>query len=203
MKKPNEKEKPNFHIKSFMFELGLSPNEVLVYALIYSFTKGAIGVYYGAREYIANAVGISARTVTRIYKKLYGLGLLEKYESPDGKIKGICARLPVKKSEAAYPCCEKGKNYAFPLPPSPQKTIRDIEEDLPRFTEKFAPLEIHKCDCVLITAEQYKALRRLVPNDVLYSYLRRFDRYLMNRTSPSPRSHYQVIKRWIEEDLSP
>ena len=184
----------NFHIHSFIIEMGLSANETLIYAFLYSFTKGKCGVYYGTHKYLANTLNIATRTVERIIKKLREKGLIEKYKSEDGQISGIRAVVPKKKEkESVLP---KTKN----LP----KTSLEIEETLPDIEEKYAPVEIPGIETLSISRAQYEKLRELVPSDVLYGYARRFDRYMYKRLEgmlPSPRSHYKVLKAWIEEDL--
>lgn len=84
------------------------------------------------------------------------------------------------------------------------KSSYEIEETLTYIDEKYAPVEIPGIELLAISSEQYKKLRELVPSDVLYGYARRFDRYMYKRLEgmlPTPRSHYKVIKAWIEEDF--
>ncbi len=204
MKKTEITKNTNYHVHDFMLELGLSSNELLVYALIYSFTKGAIGVFYGSQEYVANVVGISRRTVARIYKKLYLFKLIEKYESKEEKVKGIRALLPKKPAIKEKLYANDLDEDILPEIKREPKTIREIEQSLPQRCEKYALINIPTCDSVMLTENQYKRLRALVRDDVLYGYARRFQRYLDNRLKgmlPTPRSHYKVIKAWIEEDL--
>ena len=200
----------NYHVHDFMFELGLSPNEVLVYALIYSFTKGKTGVYYGSQKYVASVIGISTRTVIRIYKKLFLLKLIEKCESSTVFKKGIRAVLPKTVFANSNPSPNSKTTESLeerPLPKisRPPKTAAQIECAIPSGNDKFALIDIPNCDAVALTEHQYRKLRELVGNDVLYAYTRRFQRYLEDRLKtmqPSPRSHYKLIKSWIEEDFS-
>ena len=124
--KKNEKTTPNYHVHSFMLELGLTTSELMVYAFIYSFSKGEPGVYYGTQRYLATTIGISERTVLRVYKKLYQLKLIEKYESEDGKIKGIRALVPQKKEETLLPEIIKTPKSSY-----------EIEETLTYIDEKY------------------------------------------------------------------
>ena len=78
-----------YHIHRFMRELGLSGNELYVYALIYSYTSGEVGMYYGKRQYFADTLGISLRTLSRMLSSLFARGYIEKTVSPDGLYKGI------------------------------------------------------------------------------------------------------------------
>ena len=193
----------NYHIHSFMTELPLTGNELLTYAIIYSFTKGEHGVYYGSQQYLAEILGVSRRTVARIYKKLFELGLIEKYESKTKRVKGI--RALVLKAETS----ERDNDGETPeaiLPPKKKspKTVEEIEESLYDIEEKFTPVVIPGIEILMISEQQYRKLRELVSSDVLYGYARRFDKYMYKRMEgmlPTPRSHYKVLKAWIEEDF--
>jgi DNA-binding MarR family transcriptional regulator len=199
MEKTPKKQTLNYHVHDFMTELGLSPNELIVYAIIYSFTKGENGVFYGSQSYIAEAAGISLRTVIRVYKKLYSLNLIEKYASKEYKRRGIRAIEPSLKKDA------ETDEYELPEIKKSPKTSAEIEDALPYIDEKYKFIEIPNIETLSITAEQYKKLRELVSADTLYGYARRFDKYMYKRlgsATPGPRSHYQILKKWIEEDLS-
>jgi predicted DNA-binding transcriptional regulator len=180
--------------------MGLNANETLVYAFLYSFTQGKTGVYYGTQKYISNTLNIAMRTVERVLKNLREKGLIENYVSDDGKIKGIRTRMPAQDIEDF----EEEEEIMLPKVRKTPKTSNEIEENLPYIEEKFAPIEMPGIETLFLTEKQYEKLRELVPNDVLYGYARRFDRYMLKRVGsvlPAPRSHYKLIKQWIEEDL--
>ena len=59
-------------------KLNLSGNELLVYALIYSFARGEKKEFYGSAEYIAARLNIGLRTVMYSLKKLTENGLIKK-----------------------------------------------------------------------------------------------------------------------------
>ena len=200
MNEKTKKKNTNYHVHDFMLELSLSTNELAVYAIIYSFTKGQIGVFYGSQEYLANLIGISRRTVIRIYKKLTLMHLIEKINSKEENKRGVRALMP-KPTEAS----RKDESPVLPEIKKTPKTSSEIEESMPYIEEKFAPIEIPNIETLNISREQYMKLRELVPPDVLYGYARRFDKYMYKRLEgmlPSPRSHYKILKKWIEEDYS-
>lgn len=68
----------SFMIHSFMIrELGLCGCELIVFAIIYSFTRGA-GFFYGTQRYLVDTSGNSVSTVRRALAMLYEKGYIEK-----------------------------------------------------------------------------------------------------------------------------
>ena len=66
----------SFKIYSFMYgELGLSGRHLIIYALIYSYTKGG-GMCYASRRHLAEIAGISAKYVSATIKELVEKGLV-------------------------------------------------------------------------------------------------------------------------------
>lgn len=80
---------PEYHIHSFMYNLGLKPAAFLVYATLYSFTIGERGLYHGSQRYLAETLNMTVRSYQNIIKELESKGLIERCESEDGKYKGI------------------------------------------------------------------------------------------------------------------
>lgn len=81
--------KTEYHIHRFMYELGIKGSALIVYAALYSFSMGERGLYHGSQTYLAESVGVSVRTVQNALKRLFSLSLIERYESEDGRYKGI------------------------------------------------------------------------------------------------------------------
>jgi len=82
----------NHYIIEFfwMTKLGLTPNELRVYALIYSYSQDGQGSYYGAISYIQKRLSIKARsTVFQILKSLKEKKLIERKESMFNNLKSI------------------------------------------------------------------------------------------------------------------
>lgn len=78
-----------YTIKPFMRELGIKNSTLTVYALLYAFTKGKAGMYYGRRRYLYETAMICQRTCERAIAELFSKGLIEHCESADGRYKGI------------------------------------------------------------------------------------------------------------------
>lgn len=71
----------SFIIYGFMTgRLGLRMNELCIFAMIYSFTCGRGGFYYGTQGYLADACGTSLSTVKRALDALIEKGYIERCE---------------------------------------------------------------------------------------------------------------------------
>lgn len=70
----------NFSIYDFMIYLGLTPSELLVYALIYSYSLTEDGVFFGSLGYISERTGVARRTVNAAVAKLLKKGFIENTE---------------------------------------------------------------------------------------------------------------------------
>lgn len=68
-------------IQSWMrSELGLTGNELLVFALIYGFSQDTESVFKGSLKYVADWVGCSRQTAITVLKKLVARRLIERIE---------------------------------------------------------------------------------------------------------------------------
>ena len=66
-------------IHGFMFKkLGLSGTELITFSIIYSFTYGGVGFFFGTQQYISELGGISQSSVKRAVKKLLARGYIER-----------------------------------------------------------------------------------------------------------------------------
>ena len=197
-----------FTIYGFMRQLKLSNNEMMVYALLYSYTLGEYGMYFGSQERIAKALNISVRTVARAYRRLYDLGYIIKVEE-DGR-RGV--KCTVHKDSK-----KKAKEEAS-APQSRDDSITECEcecDDLDEFnaeffstfheSPKYRVVDLGREGFVHMTLAQYRELRKLVEEDVLMGYFNKLEKMLWdgrNDSIPGPHSHYKTLKKWINEDFS-
>ena len=72
-----------------MRALGLSGNDLMVYALIYGFSQNGQGCYYGSLPYICEICGISRRTAIYILNDLVEKNLLNKTEVITNGVKRV------------------------------------------------------------------------------------------------------------------
>ena len=74
-------------VYDFMVQrLRLSGSELLVFAAVYSFSKGAEGEFFGTLSYLSKRTGISVRSITRVIGTLVQKGLIIK---SDGRFKNF------------------------------------------------------------------------------------------------------------------
>lgn len=88
-------------ITDWMRELGLTGNDLLVYAAIHGYSQEGEGCYSGSASYLGDVCGLARETVTRILKRLTDAGHLRKveifkngvkycaYQTSDGKSQGV------------------------------------------------------------------------------------------------------------------
>ena len=217
-----------FIIYDFMVTKGLSGVKLLIYALIYSYTIGTYGLYFGSKEHLAETVGSTTRTVYNLLKSLIKEGLLEKYS--DGKREGYrCVIGKIHDLELTNedevisddPESLNSEENAFLselLKMDTEDTAafsEDEEDGIPVYEKlallapknpKFKLVEFERFEYLTLSEVQYRELLRLVTSDVLWIYFTRFNNMIKNNIKEgkkSPRSHFKVIKQWILEDLSP
>lgn len=72
-----------------MRALGLSGNDLMVFALIYGFSQDGQGCFYGSLNYICETCGISRRTAIYILNDLVERGFLMKEETIQNGVKRV------------------------------------------------------------------------------------------------------------------
>ena len=223
--------KIEYHIKKFMYSLGIKGNALLVYAAIYSFTIGERGLFHGSQKYLADGLGVCVRTIQNAEKKLFSLGLIERYATEDGRYTGVRSVM-----EKTLPPREDKKEEKLTPSPCEDRGAGEMREKTPidlvyeRIAERRlagAPdhekntfmmmqryeksgdnrrfMSFGKRGGVIMTAPQYRRLLEMLPTEELMAYFVKLEDMLLendkNGRKP-PHSHYKLIKKWIEEDLS-
>ncbi len=210
-----------FYIHDFMSELGLSGAMLSVYALIYSFSVGAYGLFYGSQEYIANTLGVSTKTVQRTLKGLRERGLIEKCEL-DGKRGYRTVECFYKKEEPtelltantdallyendeydSEKCHEEFEDNHGNVINERTESFKESYEKCHRYCRpKYEKLSFGRHGLVGLTREQYDGLRRLIDLETLNVYISRYEQMAEKKfenRKPLPKNEYRVIKKWIEE----
>ena len=190
-------------IHSFMLGLGFKGSELAIYAVLYSYTKGEKGLFYGSQKTLAEQTSLSERTVSRALKSFYERNLIEKCEI-DGK-KGIR-------------CVERKLNPVKTTVVNEESEIKDsqytTEELLKRFygyrleyaiKPKIERLYLLDGE-VIMSVEQLHHLASLIALDDLYVYMKKIEiikkRNDRDNYFVTPHNHYKLIRNWIREDNS-
>lgn len=105
-----------FVVQGFMHKkLGLSGNDLIVYAIIYGFSQDGESLYRGGTKYITDNAGISKRAVYDVFSRLVDKGLIERVETVVNGIKFVNykAKLPLPDdAKSALPHAESAQPYA-------------------------------------------------------------------------------------------
>ncbi len=193
-------------------ELGLSGTELLVYALIYSFTVS--GSYSRCSQgYIAERVGAGYSTVRRLLdgliKKKYIIKLPSKSNKPP-HFKAVMnpdntrdAQIKAQNEQAG---CSK---WADGLPEMSTNN-KEIKKEITTtstihsaYGERKVPfMELETAQNVKLTMHQYVTLMmRLGVTTALY-YIRRLERCIVSKPEMYFKSHFETILKWYDEDTS-
>lgn len=192
----------SYCIHSFMSEkMGLGGGELLVFAIIYSFTKGEKGIFYGTQNYLSRVSGTSQSTVKRALARLLEKGYIEKccVGERDGYRAIYIEGAEDCEDTEAPPNDEENK---LPRPSVMRSLDIDIRSKIkPEKRPKYEFHPVGRRGYVTMTAEQYKRLLKLVTSDVLTAYISRLEK-LIEDNGYKTFSPYKTIKRWIYEDAS-
>ena len=130
-----------------MRALGLSGNDLMVFALIYGFSQDGQGCFYGSLPYICETCGISRRTAIYILNDLVERGFLLKNETIQNGAKRVLYQVNRGSAEIA-PVVQKLHRGSAEIAPnniidniSPTEIIINKEKDV-RFDFKKSLLEI-------------------------------------------------------------
>jgi hypothetical protein len=197
-------EKMSYTIHSFMSEgMGLGGGELLIYAIIYSFTKGEGGVFFGTQNYLARASGLSVSTVKRAISGLVNKGYIER--KLVGKKEGYCSIEPTGLDRWELDAEGPPNDAERKIP-----TAKELGEESIDLRDELAgkagrpKYEFHcvgMAGLVCMTAEQYKRLLSLVGSETLSGYIRRLE-LLIEKQGYKTFNPYKTIKRWIFEDAA-
>lgn len=98
--------------KWMVTDLHLSGNDLVVYAIIYSFCERG-NLYVGSREFLAHEAGATKRTIDYTLKRLLEMGVIEKVEFGFKCVKQpltMCAKIAQKSAKIA--CAKIAQNSA-------------------------------------------------------------------------------------------
>lgn len=211
-------------IHQFMIDdMGLSGVALLVYALIYSFSRQR-KIYYGTREYLSKRTGASVSAVDRALTKLCSLGFIRKikgsgntnslYAPTDKKLYTQAQNEPSGEADTSTHCqrfeCDesafcvgevgvltaKEKEKKKNITTTATATDKDGENSLSPSLFRFFGAE----GLVMMTEEQYSNLCSLLGDKTAETYVCRVEAFLLSNPSAYLKNHYKTILDWVKED---
>ena len=210
----------NYSVHTFMTEgMKLSGTRLLVYALIYSFSRH--GEFSGSRRYIASATGATLRTVDRAIDFLLERGYIacgdelgrQTYKA-DVELadswRERCAKesKKVRKNDSCQndtPPVSKCRAEEDKMTPNNQEIIKNINclssssrTRKPKYNVKSYGREGY----VSLSEEQYEYLCTLIDEELLHVYIRKLEMYISEKLDHPVRSHFKTLLRFIEEDFA-
>lgn len=85
-------------IQGWMVESGLlERNELLIYAIIYSYSQGGQGIYYGRKSYLMKWTGYKIRQVRNILLNLENKNLIKREKIIKSGVEYVCYSIVVDK----------------------------------------------------------------------------------------------------------
>lgn len=110
-----------------MTALGLSANSLLCYALIYGYSQGGNGGYWGTRIALAEALNISRRAATDVLDRLEAAGHLKKQNIVIDGVQRCLYRAVVPEEVASKPKKNTPKDTARPAQRFTPPTLDEVQ----------------------------------------------------------------------------
>lgn len=190
-----------FVIHTFMLDIGLKKSELVVYALLYSYTRGSVGLFYGAQSTLAEQTRLSLKTISRILKTLRERKLIENVVIDEKK--GIrCCEVSKKDSEGRKPI-RRYEQSGY----STEHLLKVLKGELVEMPDNVENKIVRLFwGSVRMSLEQLHKLATLVSDSDLFMYMTKIMRIQGKNEKydlgPGPRNHYKLIRKWIKEDFS-
>lgn len=126
-------------------DLDLKGGDLLVYALVYSFSHDSQGCFFGTAGYAASATGLARETVARVFRRLTEIGLLKRsdgYHNGTPTVDYIAVRRCDKKSQGGvtknHTGCDE-TSHGAPI-------ISHISEDITGLSEESPDACVPACE---------------------------------------------------------
>lgn len=169
----------HFTITSDMREkLGLTGNELLIYAVIAGYSANGQGCYYGNQDYLSELTGTTRRTVNKVLQDLVDRGLIVKVGQWSNKDNRTCHYEVAGMCEKNSHICEKNLHTMGEKSSHTQEPYQDKEEKYinNKYNNKYI-LYLLDCGCSEESIDDWLAARKAkhsVPvNQSVINYLER------------------------------
>ena len=179
-----------------MMDLGLRGSILLVYALVYGFSKDGDSDFHGSLAYVSDRCGITRSQASRLLNELVRDGLLAKKEM-DGRLHYSCCA-------DATECCVDTTPSCVDATPSYNKEEKKEKENIDKnnITPPVSPLDAKLLygDRVRLTVHEYGKLVEEYGEDDTKRLVSILDDYLVNHPKKYV-SHYRAILSWCVNTL--
>ena len=222
-------DKSYFTISGFMLNrLGLKGGELLVYALIHSFSIRTGTEFYGTREYIREFTGLSINTVDKCIKSLLDKGLIIKMDGisyrksnvytanrdyvideKSGTTVGTAhlgqnvekyAQITVSEISTSQKCALQSPNLGSN---NKEYLTQNNDNDQKRpFGEEIGnmiSMTFGREGFVRMTPNQYANLKSRMGEEMLTAYIRRLELFMKSPQCKFVGNHYKTILKWHKE----
>lgn len=194
-----------FIVFDFMIEeLHLSGVALLVFSLIYSFTRVG-SECYGSLEYISERIGASRASVCRALKELVKKNYIEKRKSRDfGKISYVALyslELQNETEESANCDCQSLK-----MTPNNKENNKENKElttmyhSINKLRANYPEMYFGTEKVVRMTLHKYVNLLRAIGVLETLRYIRVLEGRIISQPTASYKNHYKTIITWARED---
>lgn len=211
-------------------DLKLKSNELLIYAIIYGFSKDGQGCFYGSINYLAETINISKNTVQNILKSLVDKKLITKKDIFRNNVKfceykvnleGIQKNgIPSQKLDEGIPKTDMGytKNCDEGIPKictnskldniiikNNENSIVPVEatpqaEPTTTTTQKEVKHKYGEYNHVLLTDKQYNSLVEKYGKTIIDRYITKIDEWIQLKGKSQYKDFNLAIQQWLKKD---
>ena len=194
----------SFQVKEFMWQrLSLGGAELLIYAIIHSFSEGEGKGFFGSQEFLARIAGVSISTVKRAIARLLESGNIEKLavgNKPCYRCRAINENDEYDNS--AKPIGEAGGGCFSAVRVFKERGINAtsiLSRGAPRAKNEFIP--IGNEGLISMTDAQYRSLLCLIDEETLSAYIRKAE-LLIKNNGYKINNPYKMLRKWIVKDTA-
>lgn len=185
-------------------KLGLSGNELIVYAIIYGFSQNEEQFYNGGLKYLSDAVGSHKTTVLRNIDALIEKGLIEKTENYINGIK-VCSYKALNSGSKMQPVVAKCNLGGSKMQPN-NKNINNNKENITNvIKEKKSKTKYGTYNRILLFDYEYEKLCSDFGKKVVDKQIDLLDEYIESNNNKNKYTNFNLVirkslrEKWFEK----
>jgi len=173
-----------------MLELGLRGSRLLVYALVYSFSRDAESDYHGSLGYVAEWCGVSRGQASDILKALVEEGYLDR-DDREGR-----PHYTVRKTERSENRTDRSENRTLPPHTPSSQESKERRKDIDTLSSRAREEMYRFGDKVEMSRNEHANLVERFGAADAHRLCEILDDYLVNHPRKRYASHYRAILSW-------